>query len=161
MTPVIRTFVRFVVLVVLILNTSPERGYAQEARQREPLRVFYGVKLGVSALLAGSAITDPDFGTVERAVAGGAAVVLGLPASVVLYQSYQRDAQAVRRWRAISFGADLLLSASLVGYGTYLIARGNTDNNVSDQWAGLSAVSVGLFGGLLSALDRVAFRFER
>ncbi len=157
MAPVCRNTFRRVVLIAIILSAGVVGGHAEEVPEVEPLRFFYGAKIGTAVLLAGSAATDPELTTGGRLVAGSAAVLLGLPASIVMYQSYQRDSQALRRWRTVSFGVDVSLSAGLAGYGTYLITNGD---DVSDQWAGLAAVSVGLIGALLSVLDLVPFRLE-
>lgn len=149
--------VRFALFATLVFAVSLAPVYAGEKSGREPLRLFYGTKIGLSVLLAGSAITDAELSAGGRAVVGGASVLLGLPASAVMRQSYRRNPEALRRWRAVSVATDLTLSVGLAGYGVYLIGGGD----VSDQWAGLGAISAGIFGAFLSGLDLVPFRLER
>ena len=127
------------------------------ARRFDPLSVFYGAKLGFSLLLAGTAVTDADSSGTERALVGGASLLVGIPSAAVLYNTHRGSADAVRGWRVVSFAADLALSASLAGYGVYLVGDGGAD----DQWAGLTAISVGLLGAMVSGIDLIPFRFER
>jgi hypothetical protein len=123
----------------------------------EPLHIFYGSKIGLSLLLAGTAATDPEAGPGERAIVGGSALLLGMPSSFVWHYSRKGDVEAVSRWRKISFVTDIGLSGGLAGFGAYLVSTGN----VRDQWTGLSAVLVGLAGMALSTIDLRPFEFEK
>ena len=158
-----RKRILFTLLVCLSFNpvysenlSSPKQEY-RYGEDLEYLHVFYGSKIGLSLLLAGTAVTDPQAEPAERAIVGGSALLLGLPSSFVWHYSRKGDQEAVSRWRKISFATDLSLSGGLAGFGAYLISTGET----KDQWTGLSAVLVGLAGMALSSIDLRPFEFEK
>jgi hypothetical protein len=63
----------------------------------EPLHLFYGGKLGLSFLLAGTAITSPEAGMSERAIVAGSSLLLAIPSSSVWYHSRRGNAQTLQQ----------------------------------------------------------------
>ncbi|TVR53514.1 MAG: hypothetical protein EA426_17835 [Spirochaetaceae bacterium] len=140
------------------LDLSSERAEATgERRPFEPLYLYYGAKIGLSALTFGTAMTTPDSTALERAIVGGTAATLGVSAVATIYAARAGNSRWTRTWRTVSFVLDTSAAVGLAGYGVYLIAAGDH----SDQYSGLAAISVGGLGVLISGLNRTPFRFER
>ncbi len=123
----------------------------------EPMYLYYGGKVGLSLLLAGTAMTAPDAGPTERAVVGGAAALIGIPSIAVIHQARRGNAGSVKRWRYTAFAIDLGLSAAIGAFGVHRIATGS----VGDQYAGMGMLLVGVAGVSLSSLNLVPLLMER
>lgn len=122
----------------------------------EPLYLYYGAKVGLSFLMAGTAMTDPGASSTERAVIGGSAALIGIPALAIMHQARRGNVQSGKRLRYTAFFIDLGLSAVLGGFGVHRISNGST----SDQYTGMIMVSAGLVGMTVSSLNLVPFRME-
>jgi ABC-type Fe3+ transport system permease subunit len=129
-----------------------------EAVQDTLLSLFYGGKLGLSVLAAGTAFTEPDMSAHERLVVAGSAVLVGTPSALVLAYARHRRPAALRRWRMTAFAIDAALSALAIGKGLSIWADG--DSSLSDDYAGLAFVLLGTTGAIVSAADLVAFDVE-
>ena len=123
----------------------------------EPMYLYYGGKVGLSLLLAGTAVTAPDTGPTERAVVGSAAALIGIPSIAVIHQARRGNAGSVKRWRYTAFAIDLGLSAAMGAFGVHRIATGS----VGDQYAGMGMVLTGVAGVGLSSLNLVPLLMER
>jgi hypothetical protein len=123
------------------------------------LPIFYGAKLALSVLAAGTAVTDPDASAGERLVVGGASLMVGAPSAFVLAQRRRGNVAALRRWRIASFVVDAALSAVALGAG--VSAWADPSSSLDDDYAGLALVSLGLAGALVSCVDLVPFEMER
>ena len=66
------------------------------------------------------------------------------------------DSIDIRKWRIISFAADLALSAGLITYGGCSISRGD----ISSQYTGLVSLTAGTAGALLGTINLKPFRLE-
>ena len=130
-----------------------------EESQDALLRLYYGAKVGISVLGVGAALTDPEASTTGRLVAGSASLLVGIPATLVLAQAGRHGATAVRSWRIAAFIVDAALSSAAVGAGVYLWAR--PDSTISDEYAGLGFVMLGLAGAIACSADLVPFAAER
>ena len=122
----------------------------------DPMYIFYGAKLAFSVLLAGTAITDPDSDVPERVIIGGAALLAGIPSYAVMHHARAGRKDELRKWRNISFAADLALSSGLIAYGVCSMGRGD----ISSQYTGLAALTAGTAGALLSTINLKKFRIE-
>ena len=122
------------------------------------LSLYYGGKLGLSALAIGTALTEPAISTPERLVVGGASLLVGVPSAVVLVQARRGNAAALRRWRIAAFAVDATLSAVAIGCGIRPWA--DPDSTISEDYAGLALVTLGLAGALACAADLAPFEAE-
>jgi len=120
---------------------------------------FHGAKIGLAALVAGTALTEPATPVAEGAVLGVAALLVALPSTMVLIEKRRRDADALRRWRISAFVVDAALAATAAAYGAWLVA--DPGSGIDSQYAGLACLSAALAWGLLSRLDLVPFMLER
>lgn len=141
------------------LQGVPALGPPSPGATREPLEaqhLFYGAKIGFGMLMAGTALTAPDSTPMERAVVGGAGLLVGGSSAAVWYHSRRGNAAATRGWRTASFIIDLFLSSALATYGAWVLAGGD----VHRQYAGLAALTTGLATAAISTANLVPFRFE-
>ncbi len=146
-------------LLALAMALAAARPARADGTRDTLLAWYYGGKTGLSVLAAGTALTDPYASTPERVVVGGSALLVGVPSAMILANARHRNPAALRRWRTTAFVVDAALSALALGAGVSIWA--DRDSSISDQYAGLGLVALGLVGVLASSADLVPFAAER